>query len=255
MATRLYWRASISRVDGGSIITLARLRLHTSIGGADVATGGTPTAYDVTNGAVANAFDTNNATKWGGANTSTKGWIQYQFATAQNIVEHALISEDTTPANTPACWVIQSSDDGLVWATESVVLGQLGWGVSESRTFTHSSYTQAVAIPLKQALPIKTTAINTTPTYNCLPAKPAALQASPMITGTVKQNGVVAARLVRAYRRLNSEFLGEATSDGVTGTFSINARGKTDACYVIAFDDTGSAPDYNAQIFDLVIPV
>lgn len=83
----------------------------------------------------------------------------------------------------------------------------------------------------------------------------AGLQTSPMITGTVKQSGVAVARTVRAYRRLTGEVLGETVSDGSTGAFSINARGKTDNCYVVALDDLTAAPDYNALIFDLVIPV
>lgn len=74
------------------------------------------------------------------------------------------------------------------------------------------------------------------------------------ITGTVKEEGANVARTVRAYRRVTGELLGEALSDGGTGVFTIDVNGVVDECYVIALDDTGSAPDYNAQIFDLVVP-
>ena len=75
------------------------------------------------------------------------------------------------------------------------------------------------------------------------------------IAGTVKQGGVNVARTVRAYCRLTGEPLGEAVSNASTGAFSINARGRTDYAYVIAFDDLTQSPDYNAVIFDLVVPV
>lgn len=75
------------------------------------------------------------------------------------------------------------------------------------------------------------------------------------VSGTVQQNGTPAARVVRAYRRYDGKLLGETTSDPTTGAFSIDCLGTTGQVYVLALDDTGTAPDYNAQIKDLIIPV
>lgn len=74
------------------------------------------------------------------------------------------------------------------------------------------------------------------------------------VSGTVKEGGVGVARVVRAYRRDTGEFVGETTSAG-DGTFSLqSAHAGNRQIYVIALDALGSAPDYNAQIFDLVVP-
>lgn len=75
------------------------------------------------------------------------------------------------------------------------------------------------------------------------------------LTGTVKENGVAVARKVRAYHRATGRVLGETTSNTSTGAFSLSSVGWTDNCYVVALDDLTVAPDYNAVIYDLVIPV
>lgn len=202
------------------------------------------------------AFDASNATNWAATTNLTSGWIQYYFATAQDIVEHAITAPSATMTNAPNRWTIQYSDDGLAWTTAAIVGGQTGWTSNEQRVFTHSGY--PLAIGCASLLPAYLPAITVTPaafTTRATLRNDAGLQTSPMISGTVKQGGVACARTVRAYCRLTGEVLGEATSDGTTGAFSINARGKTDSCYVIALDDLTASPDYNAQIFDLIIPV
>ena len=73
------------------------------------------------------------------------------------------------------------------------------------------------------------------------------------VSGTVKENSVAAQRLVRVYRRDTGELLGAVTSDAA-GVFSVPLNGFVGQVFVIAFDDTGTAPDFNAQIYDLVTP-
>lgn len=252
MAAHVYWRLNIAGTDTGSTLTLAEIELHTSVGGANVATGGTATAQS---GTAANAFDANNATNWA-LSSGTVGWIQYQFASAQDIVEHCVTAPSATMTNAPSRWTIQYSDNGSSWTTDAIVNSQTAWTSNEKRTFTHSSY--PVTLGQASLRPTVLTAFTITPaafsTRSTLRMDPA-LQTAKMISGTVKENGVNVARTVRAYCRLTGDILGEATSDASTGEFSINARGRVDACYVIALDDTGSAPDYNAVIYDLVIPV
>lgn len=74
------------------------------------------------------------------------------------------------------------------------------------------------------------------------------------VSGTVQQAGSPAARVVRAYRRFDGKLLGEATSDPTTGAFEIDCLGCAGPVYVLAIDDLTNAPDYNAEIFDLITP-
>lgn len=206
-------------------------------------------------GTAPNAFDANNASNWA-LSSGTVGWIQYQFTIPQDIIEHTVTAPAATMTNAPNRWTLQYSDDGANWTTAAIVGGQTGWTTNEKRVFTHSSY--PVAIGRSKPLPIYLPVVTSTPPAASVRAtlrNEAGLQTSPMITGVVKQNGVAVARTVRAYCRLTGEILGSATSDAVTGIFSINARGRLDYCYVIALDDLTSSPDYNCAVFDLVIPV
>lgn len=95
------------------------------------------------------------------------------------------------------------------------------------------------------------------PTRISLPTQVLTVSASALYTlsGTVSVLGTpTSGLLVRAYRRDNGAFLGEAVSAG-GGAFSIKTVGYNGEVTVIAYDNTGVAPDYNAEIFDRVIPV
>jgi hypothetical protein len=82
----------------------------------------------------------------------------------------------------------------------------------------------------------------------------AAYPAAYSISGTVKEDAIGVARLIRAYRRDTGEFLGETTSAG-DGSFTLSSsHALNKQVYLIAFDDSGGTA-YNAQIFDLVVPV
>lgn len=257
MAAHLYWRLNIAAVDGGTLIGIAEIEMRTSPGGANVATGGTATAAAEQVGSEASkAFDANGATNWLITAAVTTGWVRYQFASAQDIVEHAITAANATPNRTPKNWIIQWSDDGSNWTTAAIVAGQEAWTASEQRVFTHASWPVNVGrvltpIVSPSAGPAAPPAFSTV----LLAHHQAALQTSPMISGTVMQGGVPCARTVRAYRRLDNQFLGEAVSDAGTGAFTINSRGRADHCYVVALDDLTGDPDFNAQIFDLVLPV
>jgi hypothetical protein len=73
------------------------------------------------------------------------------------------------------------------------------------------------------------------------------------IAGEVQEEGVgVEGRLVRLYNRSTGELVGEFRSNG-TGDFVIPAADPTARHFVVAFDDDIS-PDYNAKIYDNVIP-
>lgn len=75
-----------------------------------------------------------------------------------------------------------------------------------------------------------------------------------IITGTVLEEGVPVSRTVRAYSRSTGALAGSAVSD-INGDFQIGSLNSLNEYYVVALDDTGSSPDYNAIIFDRIAPV
>lgn len=76
---------------------------------------------------------------------------------------------------------------------------------------------------------------------------------SSTVSGVVMQDGSAVARLVRVYRRDTGELVGYETS-GLDGVFSVSLHGYAGEVFIIAFDDALSAPNYNAQIYDRVVP-
>lgn len=74
-----------------------------------------------------------------------------------------------------------------------------------------------------------------------------------LIAGEVRENDVgVEGRLVRMYNRRTGEFVGEARTNAL-GEFIIPAQDPNLPHFVVAFDDDMS-PDYNAKVYDNVLP-
>lgn len=78
---------------------------------------------------------------------------------------------------------------------------------------------------------------------------------SAWVKGVVKQEGLFVVRKLRVYRRDTGVLLAEGRSNDGLGKFNISWEGYTGQVYVIVFDDASLAPDYNAEIFDLVTPI
>jgi hypothetical protein len=74
------------------------------------------------------------------------------------------------------------------------------------------------------------------------------------VSGTVKEEGVNVSRTVRAYRKDNGIFLGEAVSNAGTGAYSIPIHNYNGEVFVVAFDDPAGV-DFNAAILDRIVPV
>lgn len=71
-----------------------------------------------------------------------------------------------------------------------------------------------------------------------------------VIGGEVQEDGVgVAGKLVRVYNRRTGDYIGEAITNG-SGGFTIPAQDPNLPHFVVAFDD----PDYNAKVYDNVMP-
>jgi len=73
------------------------------------------------------------------------------------------------------------------------------------------------------------------------------------VSGIVKQDGNPVERTVRVYDRASGLLLGETTSL-TDGSFEIGFASQ-DEVYVVALDDTSDADDFNALIFDRIVPV
>lgn len=76
-----------------------------------------------------------------------------------------------------------------------------------------------------------------------------------IIEGHVSEQGTdVEDWLVRIYRRDNGVFLGETRTDAL-GLFTFYIVGFDGEATCIAYDDTTVIPNYNALVFDRVIPI
>lgn len=144
-ASFAYYRLHITgnQIDGQSM-RLQEFELRTSVGGASVATGGTALASSELSStySAAKAFDGNTGTRWISASDGIPNafdfpshWLQYQLTAAETVVEYALIGDDAGD-NSPSEWVLLGSDDGIVWTLLDEVVGEIGWGSGEERTYT-----------------------------------------------------------------------------------------------------------------------
>jgi hypothetical protein len=74
------------------------------------------------------------------------------------------------------------------------------------------------------------------------------------LTGVTQVAGVPASLWVRCYYRDNGFQVG-AVKSNAAGEFAFYNLDPDALYYCIAFDDTNTAPDYNAEIYDLLSPV
>lgn len=136
MAAHRYWRL-LFRSSANTTVGIGEVQMRTSIGGVNVATGGTASAsnsYDA-NYLPAKAFDgktidTGAGNGWNSSNfIGTDGlasfpWLMYDFGAgnAQDIVEIVLFAPGTggigNVTQFPTAWHFQWSDDGVKWVTQ-----------------------------------------------------------------------------------------------------------------------------------------
>ncbi len=75
------------------------------------------------------------------------------------------------------------------------------------------------------------------------------------LSGVVTEELVNVARVVRCYRRSDGQFVATTTSDATTGAFSFTGLPAGVEYYVVYLDDEANLPNFNAKIFDQVVPV
>ncbi|CAK1277484.1 F5/8 type C domain [Burkholderia pseudomallei] len=253
MSAHTYWRLSINYTAGGAVAAIAEFSLHTSIGGGQAASGGTPSASSVFSTDTASlAFDGSASTFWASAASGVNSWLQYQFASAVDIVEYAITARNDSFYNqAPESWYLQYSDDGSTWTTADTVYYNQ-WTQGSTATFTTGANT-GVANGAAIGKALKSNG----PAYESAPAAFTAVQVGKAptpgphtVSGTVTVNGTATGGLlVRAYAKATGEFIGQATSAS-DGTYSIKCGVDWADVYVIAFDPT----TYQAVIYDQVAP-
>lgn len=141
MAAHRYWRLLIEAINGSTVTSIEQLVLRTSIGGANVATGGTASASSVSGtDTAANAFDGNSATWWLSSGNVPQ-WLKYDFGAGNetDIVEMAVTARSGstgTNGQRPVDFKLQYSDDDAAWATLIAVGGECDWVVSATRTYS-----------------------------------------------------------------------------------------------------------------------
>ena len=137
MAAHRYWRLMCKRSQSGGNVGIGELQMRTSIGGTNVATGGTPSASSFQGAyTAAKAFDgltvdTGTGNAWasnggysGGTPTATTlQWLQYDFGSgnSKDIQEIVLFCPGTGglgPADMVVAFDVQWSDDGAAWTTQ-----------------------------------------------------------------------------------------------------------------------------------------
>jgi len=113
----LYWRIFIPPAASNFFAnSIALIAMHSTIGGSDICSGGTPFARE---GTPADAFDGNPSTYWTGIASGTIqldiDWIGYQLSTPASMVEILLTARNASTAGqqAPIYGWVEYSDDGL----------------------------------------------------------------------------------------------------------------------------------------------
>ena len=117
MAAHRYWRIHVTRViDNAVAVAFALIEMRSAIGGADIITGGTPTASNFQVGfPPENAIDGDSTTRWGSGSTSMPQWWKYTFPDPVSVIEYALGVAIVNGNRVPEDWTLQWSDDDSVW--------------------------------------------------------------------------------------------------------------------------------------------
>jgi hypothetical protein len=143
-ATFRYWRLLFTEAasNGWDSASLNNVQFRTSVGGANAATGGTPSVDSTFGGgdASANVFDDNSGTNWSGALGSLSAgtsWCQYDFGEGNEvwIAEFTIESRSGGDgARTPVGYTLQYSEDGTNWNDAEAITGGSNFGSAEVRT-------------------------------------------------------------------------------------------------------------------------
>lgn len=135
MPSSTKWRVYITETDS-TYATIREITMRTSVNGANVCTGGVASSSSIYSAGyeASKAFDGNISTAWGSASSASPHWIQYEFPTAQSIVECTVLAHNY-PAELPRNFQLQYWD-GAAWITTFARTGETGWLTGELRVFS-----------------------------------------------------------------------------------------------------------------------
>lgn len=144
MAAHRYWRLYL-RHHASGYLGAANIEFRSSIGGADLCSGGTvlySTQYNSTTASAANAFDSDGATEWATTSQSANAFsfIGYDFGAGVEVdIVEILWRASTLPVRSPQDFVLQYSDNGSAWVSYCAFLEFTAFASSyEEKTFALS---------------------------------------------------------------------------------------------------------------------
>jgi hypothetical protein len=118
--------------------------------GPDLTTGGTATASSTYSGSwpASAAFSDNgyggsSGTSWLATDGTGSGWLQYQFASAQTIINYTIYADSTRTDNAPKNWTFEASTTGAAgsWVVLDTQTNQTDWATTNGRSYTFSNST------------------------------------------------------------------------------------------------------------------
>jgi hypothetical protein len=165
MSAHRYWRVYVTAVQSAGYTSCMELYLRTSIGGSNVATGGTASASSVGFGwTAAGAFDgTTAGNGWHSGNNAlptTPEWLQYDLGSGndKDIVEFAwAVRPGNETSQAPKDLQLQYSDNGSSWTTLYTRTGETSYSSGETRSWSSSTTVPA----LKEAWRLNVSAVET----------------------------------------------------------------------------------------------
>lgn len=147
-----YWRVrTTATIAGLSTTSCNDVEFHTSIGGAQAATGGTPIASSITGGFPAsNAFDANAGTFWVSQfSAGMPQYIGYDLGAGGNMNFVELVytcrNDSFGPSEALKDGAVDYSSDGVGWTPLYTFSTQSAWAAGESRTFTIAASSDVTA--------------------------------------------------------------------------------------------------------------
>lgn len=137
MAAHRYWRIYITASAASGYVSIMELQLRTSIGGSNVATGGTASASSTGFGwSASNAFNGSTASPgWHSGTNALPGtpeWLKYDLGSGndKDVIEFAISARGSNPEQNPRDFQLQYSDDNSAWTTLYTIGGETSWDSS-----------------------------------------------------------------------------------------------------------------------------
>ncbi len=155
MAAHRYWRLLISQSGGSNYVGITELKMAEAAGGANVCTGGTPSASSILNASypASNAFDgvLTSAASWYCApytyNSGLNSWIQYDFGgTPRDIAEITISHYGNSGGEIlsyPSAFALYYSDDNVKWVRQRS-WSNLAFSVGESKVLDATALPSAL---------------------------------------------------------------------------------------------------------------